>query len=147
MSPRMQSKFIEADAAAALIEDGATLALMGGGGGLMEATCLFQAVERRFLASGHPSRLTVVHALGIGDKKSLGMNCFAHEGMVRKVIGGHWVWSPRMQQLVVAEKIEATSCRGACLRSCFARSARAGRGCSRTWGWARSAIRAMAAGA
>jgi propionate CoA-transferase len=107
MSTRMQSKFIDADAAAALVEDGATLALMGGGGGLMEATCLFQAVERRFLASGHPSNLTVVHALGIGDKKSLGMNCFAHEGMVRKVIGGHWVWSPRMQQLVAAEKIEA----------------------------------------
>lgn len=103
----MKSKFIDADAAAALIEDGATVALMGGGGGLMEATCLFQAIERRFLGVRHPQALTVVHALGIGDKKSLGMNCFAHEGLVRKVIGGHWVWSPRMQQLAVAEKIEA----------------------------------------
>ena len=35
------------------------------------------------------------------------MNCFAHEGMVRRVIGGHWVWSPRMQELARAEKIEA----------------------------------------
>jgi acyl CoA:acetate/3-ketoacid CoA transferase len=103
----VKSKFIDADAAAALIGDGATVALMGGGGGLMEATCLFQAIERRFLAVRHPQALTVVHALGIGDKKSLGMNCFAYEGLVRKVIGGHWVWSPRMQQLVVSEKIEA----------------------------------------
>jgi propionate CoA-transferase len=103
----MQSKFIDADAAAALIEDGDTVALMGGGGGLMEATCLFQAVERRFLAGARPRELSLVHALGIGDKKTLGMNCFAHEGLVRKVIGGHWVWSPRMQQLVVDEKIEA----------------------------------------
>jgi propionate CoA-transferase len=103
----MHSKFIDADAAAALIDDGVTVALMGGGGGLMEATTLFQAVERRFLASAHPRALTVVHALGIGDKKSLGMNCFAHEGLVRKVIGGHWVWSPRMQQLAATEKIEA----------------------------------------
>jgi propionate CoA-transferase len=102
----MQANFIDADASAALIADGATVALMGGGG-LMEATCLFQAIERRFLATGHPRGLTVVHALGIGDKKTLGMNCFAHEGMVRKVIGGHWVWSPPMQQLVVEEKIEA----------------------------------------
>ena len=103
----MQSKFISADAAAALIADGDTVALMGGGGGLMEATCLFQAVERRFLTSQSPRNLTVVHALGIGDKKTLGMNCFAYEGLVRKVIGGHWVWSPRMQQLVLDEKIEA----------------------------------------
>jgi acyl CoA:acetate/3-ketoacid CoA transferase len=103
----MASKFIDADAAAALIGDGATVALMGGGGGLMEATCLFQAVEQRFLATRHPQDLTLVHALGIGDKKTLGMNCFAYEGLVRKVIGGHWVWSPRMQQLAATEKIEA----------------------------------------
>ena len=103
----MQDKFIAADAAAALIADGDTVVLMGGGGGLMEATCLFQAVERRFLATQQPRGLTVVHALGIGDKKTLGMNCFAYEGLVRKVVGGHWVWSPRMQQLVADEKIEA----------------------------------------
>ena len=35
------------------------------------------------------------------------MNRFAHRGMVRKVIGGHWVWSPRMQQMAAAEEIEA----------------------------------------
>ena len=103
----MKSKFMSADAAAALIADGDTVALMGGGGGLMEATCLFQAVERRFLATQQPRNLTVVHALGIGDKKTLGMNCFAYEGLVRKVIGGHWPWSPRMQQLAREEKIEA----------------------------------------
>lgn len=49
----------------------------------------------------------MVHALGIGDKKTKGMNCFAHEGLVRKVIGGHWVWSPAMQRLAEEEKIEA----------------------------------------
>ena len=47
----MRARFLSADAAAALIPDGATVALMGGGGGLMEATELFQAVERRFLAT------------------------------------------------------------------------------------------------
>jgi acyl CoA:acetate/3-ketoacid CoA transferase len=35
------------------------------------------------------------------------MNCFAHEGLVRKVIGGHWPWSPRMQELARDDKIEA----------------------------------------
>jgi acyl CoA:acetate/3-ketoacid CoA transferase len=103
----MKSKFLSADEAAALIPDGATVALMGGGGGLMEATCVFQAIERRFLATQHPCGLTAVHALGIGDKATRGMNCFAHEGLVKRVIGGHWVWSPTMQQLARDNKIEA----------------------------------------
>jgi acyl CoA:acetate/3-ketoacid CoA transferase len=100
-------KFMDADSAVAMIRDGATLGLIGGGGGLVEASCLFAAVERRFLDSGHPRDLTVIHSLGIGDRKTRGMNCFAHEGMVRRVIGGHWVWSPRMQQMARDEKIEA----------------------------------------
>jgi len=103
----MHDKFISADAAAALINDGDTVALMGGGGGLMEATTLFQAVERRFLAQAAPRNLTVVHALGIGDKQTRGMNCFAYEGLVKRVIGGHWPWSPRMQALARDNKIEA----------------------------------------
>jgi acyl CoA:acetate/3-ketoacid CoA transferase len=101
------SKFMSAAQAADLIRDGDTVGLMGGGGGLMEATHVFEAVQARFLATQSPRRLTLVHALGIGDKKTRGVNCFAHEGLVRKVIGGHWVWSPAMQQLAEQEKIEA----------------------------------------
>ena len=93
--------------AAQLIQDNDTVGLMGGGGGLMEATHTFEAIQARFLATQTPRNLTVMHALGIGDKKTKGMNCFAHEGLVKRVIGGHWVWSPAMQQLAVNEKIEA----------------------------------------
>jgi propionate CoA-transferase len=100
-------KLMAADDAMAMIRDGATVGLIGGGGGLVEASCLFSAVEKRFLESGHPRDLTVIHSLGIGDRKTRGMNCFAHEGMVRRVIGGHWVWSPRMQEMARDEKIEA----------------------------------------
>jgi len=102
-----RDKFLAADEAAALIGDGATVGLVGGGGGLMEASAVFAAIERRFLATQHPNGLTLVHALGIGDRKEMGVSRFAHEGMVRRVIGGHWVWSPRMQELARAEKIEA----------------------------------------
>lgn len=101
------SKFRTAEEAVAMIRDGATVALIGGGGGLMEPSCVFRAVSRRFLETGYPRDLTVVHALGIGDKKTEGMNHFAHEGLVRRVIGGHWVWSPKMQELARDEKIEA----------------------------------------
>ena len=101
------SKLADADAVAAMIPDGATVALSGNGGGLGEADALYAAVERRFLTSCHPRGLTLVHALGIGDAKTRGLNRFAHEGLVARVIGGHWTWSPRMQALAEAEAIEA----------------------------------------
>jgi acyl CoA:acetate/3-ketoacid CoA transferase len=102
-----RARFMSADEAAALIRDGDTVGLIGGGGGLVEASLLHAAVEKRFLATGHPRNLFCLHALGIGDRKERGMNRFAHEGMVRRVVGGHWVWSPLMQQLARDEKIEA----------------------------------------
>jgi propionate CoA-transferase len=102
-----RNKFMAADAAVGLIKDNDTVALIGGGGGLVEPTHVFQAVSRRFLSTGYPRNLTVLHALGIGDKKTEGMNHFAHEGLVKRVIGGHWVWSPKMQEMARDEKIEA----------------------------------------
>jgi len=103
----ISSKFIERAEVAALIEDGDTVGLIGGGGGLVEATLLHYEAEKRFLEMGKPRDLTVIHALGIGDRETRGLNRFAHEGMVRRVIGGHWVWSPSMQALARDNKIEA----------------------------------------
>ena len=91
-----RSKFVTADHVAGFIRDGDTVGLIGGGGGLVEATLLHFQVEKRFLATGAPRDLTVIHALGIGDRESRGLNRFAHSGLVRRVIGSHWVWSPRI---------------------------------------------------
>ncbi len=102
-----RAQFMSADEAACLLRDGDTVALIGGGGGLIEAASLFAAVERRFLAQGRPRDLALVHSLGIGDRKTRGLNCLAHEGLVRKVTGGHWVWSPKMQELARTNRIEA----------------------------------------
>lgn len=102
-----------------MIRDGDTVGLVGGGGGLMEASCLFAAVEKRFLETGHPRDLTAVHSLGIGDRKTRGMNCFAHKGMVRKVIGGHWPWSPRMQEMARDNEIEAYVLPGGCMMQLY----------------------------
>jgi acyl CoA:acetate/3-ketoacid CoA transferase len=102
-----RNKFMSVDDAVGLIGDGDTVALIGGGGGLMEPMHTFRAISRRFRETGQPRNLTVVHALGIGDKKTEGMNHFAYEGLVKRVIGGHWVWSPKMQQMARDEKIEA----------------------------------------
>lgn len=101
------SKFAQRSEIAGLIKDGDTVGLIGGGGGLVEATLLHEEVEKRFLNTGGPRNLTVIHALGIGDRENRGLNRFAHEGLVKRVIGGHWVWSPRMQALARDNKIEA----------------------------------------
>ena len=93
--------------AAGLVSDGVTVGVTGAGGGLIEPDTLLAAIEKRFLETGSPRNLTLVHALGLGDRAVRGVNRFAHEGMVKRVIGGHWVWSPRMQQLALDEKIEA----------------------------------------
>lgn len=98
---------MSASEAAGTIRDGDVVAITGNGGGMLEADAIFAAIEARFLATGHPRDLVLIHALGVGDGKARGVNRFAHQGMVRRVIGGHWSWSPRMQALARDNKIEA----------------------------------------
>ena len=102
-----QTKFLNAADAAALVNDGDTVAISGNGAGMISAEAVFSALEKRFLDTGHPRDLTLVHSLGLGDRAALGTNRFAHEGMVRKVIAAHFTWSPKMQQLIRDEKLEA----------------------------------------
>ncbi|HEX4748372.1 MAG TPA: CoA-transferase [Bryobacteraceae bacterium] len=99
--------FVNARSAAELIKDGDTIAISGNGAGMVSAEAIFEALEARFLESGHPCDLTLVHSLGLGDRAALGTNRFAHEGMLRKVIAAHFTWSPKIQQLIREEKIEA----------------------------------------
>lgn len=101
------TQFLTAEAAAALIEDGQTVAISGNGAGMISAEAILAALERRFLDTGQPRDLTLVHSLGLGDREARGTNRLAHEGLIRKVIAGHFTWSPRMQQLIRDEKIEA----------------------------------------
>ncbi len=97
----------DAERVAALVPDGATVAVAGSGGGLIEPDAVLAAIEARFLDTGHPRALTVVHALGIGARGKRGISRLAHEGLVKRVIGGHWTWSPAMQALARDEVIEA----------------------------------------
>lgn len=101
------SKFMTAEDAVKLIRDGDSVAVSGNGGGIMEPDALFEALERRFLAEGSPRGLTLTHSAGIGDKDKGGISRFAHEGMIKRVVGGHWGWSPRMQQMANENRIEA----------------------------------------
>lgn len=103
----MKNKIVTANAAAELIRDGSCVWLTAGGGGINEPYLFLKELENRFLQEGHPSELTLCHSAGVGDKHGGGVDRFAHEGMVKKVIGSHWTWGVHMQELAQQEKIEA----------------------------------------
>ena len=100
------SRTLKPDQAAALVPDDATVVCAGFvGAGHPEAVTA--ALERRFLASGHPCGLTLVYAAGQGDRANRGVNHFGHDGMTRRVIGSHWMAAPKLGTLVAANAIEA----------------------------------------
>jgi acyl CoA:acetate/3-ketoacid CoA transferase len=101
------TRFVDTRSAAEIVQDRDTVAISGNGAGMTSAEAIFAALEQRFLETGHPRDLTLVHSLGLGDRGELGTNRFAHEGMLRKIIAAHFTWSPQIQQLIREEKVEA----------------------------------------
>jgi propionate CoA-transferase len=99
-------KVLSALDAVNLIPDGATVGITGFAGNA-QAEVVVEAVEANFLAEGHPRNLSLFFCAGLGDGGTKGANHLGHEGLLRKVIGGHWNLSPALVKLAVANKIEA----------------------------------------
>ncbi len=101
-----RNKVISVEDAARVVMDGDTVATSGFVGvGFPEELAI--ALEERFEETGSPRGLTLVYAAGQGDGKTRGLNHFAAEGMVGRVVGGHWGLVPSLGKLALEDKIEA----------------------------------------
>lgn len=101
------AKVISAQEAAKLIHDGDTVASAGMGiMGLCEE--VIRAAEQEFLESGHPNNLTLFYGAHQGDNPIVkyGWDRWAHDGMLKRWIGGFLGASPKIGQLCRENKIE-----------------------------------------
>jgi propionate CoA-transferase len=101
-----KGKIVSASEAVRLIKDGDTVAT-GGFVGVGFAEEIAIEIEKAFLATGKPANLTLVYAAGQGDGADRGLNHLGHEGLVARVLGGHWGLVPKLQRLAFENKIKA----------------------------------------
>lgn len=101
-----KGKVVSAEEAIRVIHSGDTI-VVGGFVGTGVPEEILKAVESQFITTGAPNALTLVYTAGIGDKGEKGVNRLGHEGMLKRVIGGHWGLAPKLQKLALDSKIEA----------------------------------------
>jgi propionate CoA-transferase len=99
-------KFISLEQAAALVKDNDTVVPEGF---LINASPeqTLAAIEERFLKTGTPRNITVFYCAALGNGKTASVNHLAHEGLMKRVIGGHFNLAPDLGRLIVENKIEA----------------------------------------
>jgi propionate CoA-transferase len=102
----MRRKIVTPQEAVAIIRDGDTLCCSGFGSNGVPVE-LILALEKRFLETGAPRNLTLLFGGGPGDGADGGVNHLAHEGLLDRVVGGHYGLVPKLGRLALEGKVEA----------------------------------------
>lgn len=99
---------VTAKEAAELIPDGGTVAVCGCLS-MLEPDTVLAGIETRFLRTGHPRDLTVVHPVMVASRKGSGINRLAHDGLMRRVIGGSFSIFPdyEITGMIKQDRVEA----------------------------------------
>lgn len=109
----MKSKIISADAAAALIPDGAVVSVSSSSG-LNCPDAVLAAIGRRFVAQGAPRNITTIHPIAAGDMYGIdGIDHIAHDGLLKMVVAGSYPSgpsnreSPRIWKMINEDRVAA----------------------------------------
>jgi propionate CoA-transferase len=102
----MRNKIVSPAEAAAIVRSGDTVAISGFVG-IGTPDELLIALEKRFIETREPAGLTLMFAAAPGDGRDRGLNRLAHEGLIKRAVGGHWSLVPKLGQMAMENKIEA----------------------------------------
>jgi propionate CoA-transferase len=102
----MNVQIMTAEEAVAQIKSGDTIVTSG----FLGMSCpeeISEAIERSYLEYGIPNNLRYVFPSAQGDQDHKAVNRFAHKGLIRRIIGGHYNLAPKMIQFILDEQCEA----------------------------------------
>lgn len=100
-------KILTKEEAALLVEDNDALAISG-----FELACANEevaiALEERFMKTGSPQGLTVIHSSCWGNRREKGMSHLSHKGLLKRWIGGIVkASSPKLSEMIQENECEA----------------------------------------
>jgi propionate CoA-transferase len=114
----MRNKIVSAADAAAVVRSGDLIATSGFVG-IGTPDALLAALADRFVQTSQPRNLSLLFAAGQGDGGERGLNRLAHDGLVGRVIGGHWGLIPKLGRLALEDRIEAYNLPQGCISQLY----------------------------
>ena len=104
----MTGKIVSFEQAVSWIKDGSTV-FVSGIENIMLPDKTLKALEDRYLSDGHPCNLTEIHTTIHGMGEGVGLERFAHPGMVKRVIGSGFSFlkTSKMTAMLRENRVEA----------------------------------------